>query len=117
MSENGNQAPTYCTYIYKKKRYSRDDLAVHLGINKNTFQSWVLRYGRVNAIAIAELPKSERKAEMRRLVNKRKPEMKSKIDQFDIPKLDPYYEERNRLKHWIRRYGMEGAIAKASLRI
>jgi len=117
MSTTKPENPGAWTYKYKGQTYSRDELAEVLGIKKGTFKAWVWRYGRVNAIAIAELPESERKAEMQRLVSNRKTELKSKVDEFEIPMLDPDYELKNRIKHWVKHYGVEGAIAKASLRI
>lgn len=119
------QRPELWGYEYKGQRYSRADLAKLLGVNNSTFQTWSAKYGRAKAIEIAEMHESERKAEIERLCN-RKERMKrsdndedrpSKVDGFEAPEFDPDYELKNRIKFWIRRYGMEGAIAKASLRI
>lgn len=119
------QRPDTWVYKYKGEMCSREAFAEHLGVKLTTFVGWVKRYGKENAISLAETPANLRNKKMQMLRNEKgfderaanTENRQSKVDEVEIPKLDPDYELKNRIKYWIRHYGMEGAIAKASLRI
>lgn len=113
----GGERRDLWTFEYRGKSYSREALAKLLGVNHSTFQGWIVRFGRDGAIELAETPKSDRREKMAMLSKGSPYVKKSKVDEFELPDCDPDFELKNRARHWVKNYGIDGAMAKASLRI